>query len=253
MAPALGGAGWADVAGSLGSDPVLAAELVRAHVYGLQGGGPTRLGSGTLAATVPDVGGTAGQAVRGMDHGWSERSLRTSVLAASESAVRAGAAIVLPAAVANDGIPLHADSRLLQQVLRAEWGFTGVVMASADEVLGLAERHRVAETADAALALAIESGVHVVLSPRRRRRHRAPDAAAARRGQAGELAGGRGRGHRPAAQAGLGPLRRAAARPQAPLTRAARAALAARAAAESAVLLTDPRGVLPLSGRGRYS
>ena len=158
-------AGWADVAGSLGSDPVLAAELVRAHVYGLQGGAAVRPGGGTLAAVVPDVGGTAGQAVRGVDHGWSERTLRTTVLPASESAVRAGAALVLPAAVANDGIPLHADSRLLQQVLRAEWGFTGVVMASADDVLGLAERHHVAETADAALALAIESGVHVVFGP----------------------------------------------------------------------------------------
>ena len=165
VAPALRRAGWADVAGSLGSDPVLAAELVRAHVYGLQGGPAVRPGGGTLAAVVPDVGGTAGQAVRGVDHGWSERRLRTTVLPASESAIRAGAALVLPAAAANDGVPLHADSRLLQQVLRAEWGFTGVVLASADDVLGLAERHHVAETADAALALAIESGVHIVFGP----------------------------------------------------------------------------------------
>jgi len=92
VAPALGRVGWADVAGSLGSDPVLAGELVRAQVYGLQGGGPLRPGSDTFAAVIPDVGGTAGQAVRGVDHGWSERSLRTTVLPASESAVRAGAA-----------------------------------------------------------------------------------------------------------------------------------------------------------------
>jgi hypothetical protein len=37
---------------------------------------------------------------------------------------------------------------------------------------------------------------------------------------------------------------------RAPLPRPARAALAARAAAQSAVLLTDPRGVLPLAGPG---
>ena len=249
MAPALGRAGWADVAGSLGCDPVLAGELVRAHVYGLQGGGPTRLGSGTLAATAPDVGGTAGQAVRGIDHGWSERSLRTTVLAASESAVRAGAAIVLPAAVANDGIPLHADSRLLQQVLRAEWGFTGVVMASADEVIGLAERHRVAETADAALALAIESGVHVVLCPD-------GDDDIARR-MLRLLGEGRLASWLVDAavvtvlqlKLALGLFdEQAPGRP--PLPRAARAALAARAAAESAVLLTDPRSVLPVVGAG---
>ena len=221
VAPALRRAGWADVAGSLGSDPVLAAELVRAHVYGLQGGGPP---SGPAVARSPRSSPTSaarrGRRCGGSTTAGRNAALRTTVLPASESAIRAGAALVLPAAAANDGIPLHADSRLLQQVLRAEWGFTGVVMASADDVLGLAERHHVAETADAALALAIESGVHVVFGPdgpraRRRRRHRAPDAAPARRGQAGELAGGRGRGHRPAAQAGHGALRRARARSRA--------------------------------------
>ena len=249
VAPALGGAGWNDVAGSLGSDPVLAAELVRAHVHGLQGGGSARPGAGTLAAAAPDIGGTAGQAVRGVDHGWSERSLRTTVLPASESAVCAGAALVLPAAIANDGIPLHADSRLLQQVLRAEWGFTGIVMASADEVLGLAERHHVAETADAALALAVESGVHVVLAPdgdddiaRRMLRLLGEgrlaswlvDAAVVTVLQL-KLAMG---------------LFDAPVPARAPLPRPARTALADRAAAESAVLLTDPRGVLPVIGTG---
>lgn len=252
VAPALGRAGWTDVAGSLGSDPVLAAELVRAHVHGLQGGGAARLGGGALAAAVPDVGGTAGQAVQGADHAWSERTLRTMVLPASESAVRAGAPLMLPAAVANDGIPLHADSRLLQQVLRAEWGFTGVVMASADDVLGLAERHHVAETADAALALAIESGVHVVFGPD------GPDGAddIARR-MLRLLAEGRLASWLvDAAVVTVLQLKLAlglfdeAVPVRAPLPRPARAALAARTAAQSAVLLTDPRGVLPLAGPG---
>jgi beta-glucosidase-like glycosyl hydrolase len=248
-APALARVAWADAASSLGSDPVLACELVRAHVYGLQGGGPMRPGCGTLAAVVPDVGGTAGQAVRGVDHGWSERSLRTTVLPASESAVRAGAALVLPAAVANDGIPLHADSRLLQQVLRAEWGFTGVVMASADEVLGLAERHHVAETADAALALAIESGVHVVLGPD-------GDGDIARRMLRLLLEGRLASWLVDAAVVTVLQLKLAMGLfdepvpARAPLPRQARAALAARAAAESAVLLTDPRGALPIVGDG---
>ncbi len=249
VAPALVHAGWADVAGSLGSDPVLASELVRAHVHGLQGGAAARPGDGALAAIAPDVGGTAGQAVRGVDHGWSERSLRTSVLPASEAAVRAGALLVLPAAVANDGIPLHADSRLLQQVLCAEWGFTGIAMASADEVLGLAERHHVAETTDAALALAIESGVHVVLSPD-------GDDDIARRMlrllEEGRLASW-------LVDAAVGTVLQLKlamglfdepAPDHAPPPRPARAALAAGAAVASTVLLTDPRGVLPLAGAG---
>ena len=253
VAPALRRAGWADVAGSLGSDPVLAAELVRAHVYGLQGGPAVRPGGGTLAAVVPDVGGTAGQAVRGVDHGWSERRLRTTVLPASESAIRAGAALVLPAAAANDGVPLHADSRLLQQVLRAEWGFTGVVLASADDVLGLAERHHVAETADAALALAIESGVHIVFGPDGAEGPGGADDVARRMLHLlveGRLASWLV----DAAVVTVLQLKLALGlfdepvpvRP--PLPRPARVALAARAAAQSAVLLTDPRAVLPIAG-----
>ena len=247
VAPALRRAGWADVAGSLGSDPVLAAELVRAHVYGLQGGPAVRPGGGTLAAVVPDVGGTAGQAVRGVDHGWSERRVRTTVLPASESAIRAGAALVLPAAAANDGVPLHADSRLLQQVLRAEWGFTGVVLASADDVLGLAERHHVAETADAALALAIESGVHIVFGPDGAEGPGGADDVARRMLRL--LVEGRLASWLVDAavvtvlqlKLSLGlfdepvPVRPPLPRP-------------ARAAAQSAVLLTDPRAVLPIAG-----
>lgn len=248
VAPAVERAAWADIAGSLGSDPVLAAELARAHVNGLQGA-VRRLGSGAVAAIVPDLGGSAGQAVRGVDHAWSERSLRTRVLAAAESAVRAGAPIVLPAAVTNDGIPLHADSWLLQRLLRDEWGFTGVVMASADEVLALAERHMVTETPDAALALAIESGVHVILGP-------AGDDDIPRRMQRLLAEGRLASWLVDAAVAGVLSLKLALgifddpAPPRAPLRREARQALAVRAAAESTVLLTDPRGVLPVTGPG---
>jgi beta-glucosidase-like glycosyl hydrolase len=248
VAPAVERAAWADIAGSLGSDPVLAAELARAHVQGLQGAA-VRFGSGTVAAVVPDVGGSAGQAVQGVDHAWSERSLRATVLAASEAAVRAGAAIVLPAAVTNDGIPLHADSWLLQQLLRDEWGFTGVVMATASQVLALAERYMVTETADAALALAIESGVHVVLAP-------AGDDDIPRRMQRLLAEGRLASWLVDAAVVSVISLKLAVglfdspAPPRAPLRRETREALAVRATAGSTVLLTDPRGVLPLTGPG---
>ncbi len=248
VAPAPADAAWADVASSLGSDSALAAELVRAHVHGLQGTA-MRFGGGTVAAIVPDVGGTAGQAVRDVDHAWSERSLRTDVLPAAEAAVRAGAPIVLPAGVVNDGIPVHADARLLQRLPRAEWGFGGVVMATAGEVLALAERHHVAETADAALALAIESGVHVVLAP-------AGDDDIPGRLLRLLVEGRLARWLVDAAVVTVLQLKLAlglfedAVPPRAPLPRPARHALAARATAESTVLLTDPRGVLPLGGAG---
>ena len=126
-------------------------------------------------------------------------------------------------------------------------------MASADDVLGLAERHHVAETADAALALAIESGVHIVFGPDGSEGPGDADDVARRMLRLlveGRLASwlvdaavvtvlqlklALGLFDEP------GPVRP-------PLPRPARVALAARAAAQSAVLLTDPRAVLPIAG-----
>lgn len=248
-APVLGRAAWPDIGASLGCDPVLAATLIRAHVHGLQGGPVARARAGTVAAVVPDLGGAAGQAVRGVDHAWSERSMRATVLPTAESAVRAGAAIVLPAAVSNDGVPLHADSRLLQQHVRNEWGFAGVAMAAAGDVLALADRHRVVETADAALALAVESGVQVVLAP-------AGDDDVARRMLRLLVEGSLASWLVDAAVVSLLQLKLAIGlfdEPTDPVqapSGPSRHTLAARAAAGSTVLLTDPRGVLPLSVGG---
>ena len=248
VAPASTDAAWADIASSLGSDSALAAELVRAHVHGLQGTA-MRFGGGTVAAIVPDVGGTAGQAVRDVDHAWSERTLRTDISPPPRPrCARARRSCCLRPS-STTAFPCTPDARLLQRLLRAEWGFGGVVMATAGEVLALAERHHVAETADAALALAIESGVHVVLVARRRRRHPGQAAAPAGRRQAGRWLVDAAVVTVLQLKLALG-LFEDVVSPRAPLPRPARHALAARATAESTVLLTDPRGVLPLGGAG---
>ncbi len=250
-APALLRASWADVSASLGDDPVLAAEMLAAHVAGMQGPPTARFGPGRLAALLADLGGVAGQPGRGVDHAWSHRSLRAAVLPPAEAAVRAGAALVTPAPVGNDGIPTHADSWLLRDVLR-EWGFDGVVVAGLAEITALAERHRVAESPDAALAMAVESGVHVVLAPPTDGAHED-----AHRRLTRLLVDGRVSPFLVDAavtqlllvKAALGLLDPERSRP-ATGGDAERYPLAEQAAAESLVLLTDPRTSLPLAARG---
>ena len=137
---------------------------------------------------------------------------------------------------------------LLQGLLRAEWGFAGIVMATAGEVLALAERHRVAETADAALALAIESGVQVVLAP-------AGDDEIPRRLLRLLVEGRIARWLVDAAVASVLQLKSlwacSTTRPRfARRCPACAAGAGARAMAGSTVLLTDPRGVLPIGGPG---
>lgn len=263
VAAALRPAPWPDVAASPGDDGVLGAEIVRAFVLAVQGPTATRLGPGRLAAALPDFGAVAGQAGRRTDHAWSERSLRATVLASAEGGVRAGAAIVLPAPVGNDGVPGHADSWLLRDVLR-EWGFDGVVVASLAEVTALAERYHVAEAPDGALALAIEAGIHMVVAPqgtggvpRAAAGTTATDASAdVHRRLTRLLVEGRLSGWVVDAavtqvlmlKVVLGLLDEEPARPVVPVGDE-RYPLAEAAVVESMVLLTDPAAILPLTSQ----
>jgi beta-glucosidase-like glycosyl hydrolase len=251
-----------ELAGSLGDDPVLAADILRAHVIGLQGLPAARFGAGQVAAALPGVGDVAARPATAGDQGWSARYLRSTVWPPAEAGVRAGAGLVVPATVVNDGVPPHADSHVLQDVLRDAWGFDGVVVAGLADVAALAAHHHVTDGLDAALALAVESGVQVVVAP-------ANGGSGASNGP-GDDGGTHRRLTRLLTEGRLSPwlvdaavtqvlLLKAALgllddAPPRPAVRAAGSAarypLAATVGAESLVLLTDPRGVLPLHAAG---
>lgn len=141
------------------ADPVLASAVAVACVRGAQGRDAGRtglIGAHRVAVVIP-LG-------LSRDGSWHERTMRTSVLAAAEAAVRAGAAIVVPSGASNAGIPGHTDSWLLTQVLRHDWGFTGIVVSAAGAIQGLVTRYGVAAGIDQAIAEAIEAGVDVINS-----------------------------------------------------------------------------------------
>jgi beta-glucosidase-like glycosyl hydrolase len=148
VGPALGAGGSVH---GFGGDPLLAAELIEAHVHGVQAGGDV----GCLAI---DLGATA-------DARSGERLLRSRVLPPARAAVLAGVAAVAPAATANAGVPAHADPWLLRTLLRGEWGFHGAVLGDPAAVAELHTRYRVAGSVDDALALALESGVDGIRGP----------------------------------------------------------------------------------------
>lgn len=145
----------------LGGDPVLTAELVAAYVRGAQGPVPGRIRDGGAALVISHLGATAAQ-LAGLPADAHERWMRATALVAAEAAVTAGAMIALPTSSANAAVPGHADSWLLRDVLRRDWGFDGVVLAAPGAVDGLVTEHRVAADVDTAYALALEAGVDVV-------------------------------------------------------------------------------------------
>ncbi|MBK7819915.1 MAG: glycoside hydrolase family 3 protein [Tessaracoccus sp.] len=122
---------WGRSEECFGEDPLLAAELVRAAVRGMQGRDDERLGQGGvgvvlkhLAAQGEAVGGRNGQsAVIG------PRDLHEIHLPAAAAGVEAGAVGVMAAYNDIDGVPCCANSWLLTTWLREERGFAGIVMA----------------------------------------------------------------------------------------------------------------------------
>lgn len=81
-----------------------------------------------------------------------------------EMALREGGArSVMAAYTETDGVPASADPRLLTELLREEWGFTGTVVADYVGIGFLQTLHRVAADEAAAAQLAPAAGVDVEL------------------------------------------------------------------------------------------
>lgn len=122
---------WGRVEETFGDNPTLASRMVTAVVEGMQGPGRVRVGRGGvavvmkhLAAQGAGVGGRNGQSSP-----IGPRELREVHLPPVVAAARAGALGFMAAYNDIDGVPCAANSWLLQDLLRDELGFDGIVMA----------------------------------------------------------------------------------------------------------------------------
>ncbi len=118
---------WGRMAEGSGEDPWLDARMGEAMVRGYQGKVP---GPASMAACVKHFAGY-GAAEGGRDYNstfLTERQLRNVILPPFEAAVKAGALTLMTSFNDNDGIPSTANSFLLKDILREEWGFGGLVV-----------------------------------------------------------------------------------------------------------------------------
>ena len=90
----------------------------------------------------------------------SERSLRQDYLPAYKACVDAGARLVMPSFNSLNGIPSVANKRLMNDILRKEWGFDGVVISDYGAV-GELVPHGIAENLKEATVLAMEAGCDI--------------------------------------------------------------------------------------------
>src|SRR5689334_13074970 len=130
---------WGRVEETLGEDPYLVAMLGAAYVRGLES-------AGVIATLKHFAGYSASRGAR--NHGpvpMGRRELMDMILPTFETAViEGGARSVMNSYSDVDGVPAGADSWLLTDLLRGEWGFTGTVVSDYWAVAFLATMHRVA-------------------------------------------------------------------------------------------------------------
>lgn len=155
---------WSRTEETYGEDPYLIGQMGSAMIRGFQG---EKLGErdkiiGTLkhfvAYAAPD-GGHNGESVS-----FGERSLRQYFLPPFERAVKSGAGAVMTAYNSIDGIPCSANSWLLNDILRKDWGFKGFVVSDLLSISGLNGGHATAATAEEAASQSIHAGLDVDLS-----------------------------------------------------------------------------------------
>jgi beta-glucosidase len=125
---------WGRIAESFGEDPFLASELGVAAVQGFQGDDPATIDG--IAACAKHFAGY-GAVESGRDYAAtniSRNELRNVHLRPFRAAVDASVATIMTSFSEIDGVPATANSPLLRDILRDEWGFDGFVVSDWDAV-----------------------------------------------------------------------------------------------------------------------
>ena len=151
---------WGRVEETYGEDPYLAAEMGRAFVRAFEGAG--------IVTTPKHFVANVGEGGRdSYPIGHSERTLIERFFPPFEVAVRAaGARSLMTAYNSVDGSPATQSPRLLNGILKGEWGFTGFVISDAAATGGATVLHMTEPDTPTAAKHAWEAGLDVVFQSR---------------------------------------------------------------------------------------
>lgn len=148
---------WGRISEGAGEDPYLGSLIAAARVRGFQGkslADPT-----TLASCVKHFAAYGG-AEGGRDYNTvdvSRRALYETFFPPFKAAIDAGAASLMPSFNELDGIPATANKYLLQDVLKNEWKYNGLIISDYGAV-GETINHGIAVDGKQAAKLCLEAG-----------------------------------------------------------------------------------------------
>ena len=159
---------WGRAEETYGEDTYLVSRMGVAAVRGLQGAPRPdgKIDASHVIATLKHFA-VHGQPEGGMNVGpgnYSERVIRETFFPPFRAAIKeANARAIMPAYVEIDGVPATANKPFLQDILRKEWGFDGLVVSDYFAIEQLNSLHHVVDSDAAAAKLALESGVDLEL------------------------------------------------------------------------------------------
>ena len=151
---------WGRVMETCGEDVLLNSVMGAAQSKAFQNGDISK--PGNLATCVKHFAAYGG-AEAGRDYNTvelSEHVLREFYLPAYKACIDAGVDMLMPSFNTLNGVPSVANEWLMQDVLRKEWGFDGLVISDYAAVVELI-KHGVAENLKEAAKLAFENGCHI--------------------------------------------------------------------------------------------
>ena len=149
---------WGRGMETYGEDPYLTGQMAVAFIKGMQGDDPKYLKTVATAKhfavhSGPEPGRHTFDAVV------SEKDLRETYLPHFEAAIKEGGAYsVMCAYNSVDGLPACANPRLLEDILRKEWGFQGYVVSDCGAIGDIYLNHKEAPNAETGVAQAIRAG-----------------------------------------------------------------------------------------------
>lgn len=149
---------WGRISEGSGEDPYLGSLIAAAMVRGYQG---EDLGADNTVLSCVKHFAAYGAPQAGRDYNtvdMSERWLREFYLPPYKAAVEAGSLSVMASFNELDGVPAHASSFLMNDILRKEWGFEGFVVSDYTGIMEMIHHGYARDLSDAG-RLSINAGL----------------------------------------------------------------------------------------------
>ena len=158
---------WGRSEETWGEDPYVVSVSARAIVAGLQGAPADYLPADRIATSVKHFAGY-GQGIGGRNFAPSHIGpveMQNVILPPFRAAIQDAGSVGLMASHGEiDGVPAHADTHLLSDLLRDDWGFDGYVVSDWDDIRRIHSLHGVAKDEAEAAIMGLKAGVDLELA-----------------------------------------------------------------------------------------